>query len=77
MINNMGQNNNSYYLSQSGPNQMNSKISQGGEPDYSYNINIQGNNNPLLSSVNTIGSKKEALSNIKKHNVNQQQSEPN
>ena len=41
MINNMGQNN-SYYLSQSGPNQMNSKISQGGEPDYSYNINIQG-----------------------------------
>ena len=50
---------------------MNSKISQGGaggEPDYSYNINIQGSNNPLLSSVNTIGSKKEALSNIKKHN---------
>jgi|TARA_B110001450_G_scaffold67529_1_gene63730 hypothetical protein len=49
---------------------MNSKISQGGEPDYSYNINIQGQNNPLLSSVNTIGSKKEALSNIKKHNNN-------
>jgi len=49
---------------------MNSKISQGGEPDYSYNINIQGNNNPLLSSVNTIGSKKEALSNIKKQQHN-------
>ena len=58
---------------------MNSKISQGGErePDYSYNINIQGNNNPLLSYVNTIGSKKEAISNIKKHNnMQQQQSEP-
>ena len=52
---------------------MNSKISQGGEPDYSYNINIQGNNNPLLSSVNTIGSKKEAINNIKKHNNMQQQ----
>jgi hypothetical protein len=50
---------------------MNSKISQGGEPDYSYNINIQGgNNNPLLSSVNTIGSKKDALSKISKHNNN-------
>ena len=52
---------------------MNSKISQGGEPDYSYNINIQGgggSNNPLLSSVNTIGSKKDALSKISKHNNN-------
>lgn len=54
----------SYYLSQSGPNQMNSNImrirneSQGmQEPDYNYNINLGvmgvNINNPLLNSVNT------------------------
>ena len=53
-------NQNSYYLSQSGPNQKNSKIKQGkdypigAEPDYNYNINgVGGSNNPLLASVNT------------------------
>ena len=84
-------NQNSYYLSQSGPNQKNSKISQpnkdyqiGGEPDYNYNINVVGSNNPLLASVNTQGSlrgqenkgsgitisKKEAMNNLKNKNQN-------
>jgi hypothetical protein len=55
---------NNYYLSQSGPNQKNSKISQKNtneqDVDYNYNINVggggSGHNNPLLASVNTQGS---------------------
>ena len=35
-----------------------------------YSVNILGQNNPLLSPTNAIGSKKGALSNIKKHNNN-------
>ena len=44
-----------FYLSQSGPNQMNSnlaKMRKEQEVDYNYNINL-GNQNPLLNSVQT------------------------
>jgi hypothetical protein len=66
-------NQNNYYISQSGPNQMNSNLMKfrkdnqdASEPDYNYKINInhgemgsQGTaQNPLLASVNTQGSLK-------------------
>jgi len=60
---NKGGENQNFYLSQSGPNQMNSNLikmkQMQGEVDYSYNINLNNQSqvqqpaNPLLASVNT------------------------